>query len=138
MADNKTVATTASVEDYLAAIEDHARQADCRALAELMGRLTGQPAVMWGESMVGFGRYHYKYASGREGDSFLAGFSSRKSDLTVYIACGLYNQGALLEKLGKHKAGKGCLYLRRLSDVDPAVLEQLILAGMAEAERLYG
>lgn len=138
MAENKTQATGASVESYLSAIEDEARRKDCEALAQLMTKATKQQPKMWGTSIVGFGSYHYKYESGREGDSCLAGFSSRKGDISVYLVASVLGQEELLSKLGKHKMGKGCLYVRKLSDVDLKVLEQLIVGSVAERKRRYG
>ncbi len=136
MVENKTKATKASVESYLSAIQDEARRSDCEALTRLMARATKQPPAMWGTSIVGFGRYHYTYPSGREGDSCLTGFSSRKGDLTLYLVADFPGREALLAKLGKHKLGKGCLYLRQLADVDLKVLEQLV-AGAAAARRRH-
>jgi hypothetical protein len=137
MSENKTKPTNASVESYLATIEDEARRKDCEALVKLMTKATKQPPKMWGASIVGFGSYHYKYESGREGDSCLAGFSSRKSDISVYLVADFPGREELLAKLGKHKLGKGCLYIRRLSDVDPKVLEQLVIDSVAERKRHY-
>jgi len=137
MKENKTKVTDASVDSYLAAIVDEARRKDCEALAKLMTRATKQPPKMWGASIVGFGSYHYKYESGREGDSCLTGFSSRKSDITLYLVASFPGQEELLAKLGKHKRGKGCLYIRQLSDVNPKVLEQLIVGSVAERKRHY-
>ena len=128
----------ASVEGYLSAIEDEARRNDCVGLAKLMARATKQRPKMWGTSIVGFGSYHYKYESGREGDSCLTGFSSRKGDITVYLVASFPGQEELLSKLGKHKMGKGCLYVRKLSDVDIKVLEQLVVGSVAERKRRYG
>ena len=138
MAENKTKATDASVESYLSAIEDEARRKDCEALAKLMTRVTKQQPKMWGTSIVGFGSYHYKYESGREGDSALAGFSSRKGDISVYLVKDFPGQEQLLSKLGKHKTGKGCLYIRRLSDIDLEVLAQLVAGAVAERKHHYG
>ncbi len=138
MAENKTKATEASVESYLSAIEDEARRTDCEALAKLMTKATRQQPKMWGTSIVGFGSYHYRYDSGREGDSCLTGFSSRKSDISVYLMASVLGQEELLSKLGKHKMGKGCLYLRKLSDVDLKVLEQLIVGTVGERRRRSG
>jgi hypothetical protein len=135
MAENKTKATEVPVESYLSAIEDEARRKDCVALAKLMTRATKQKPKMWGPSIVGFGSYHYKYESGREGDSCLTGFSSRKGDISVYLTASFAGREELLEKLGKHKMAKGCLYVRKLSDVDPKVLEQLIVRSVAERKR---
>jgi hypothetical protein len=137
MAENKTQPTGASVENYLDAIEDQNRRKDCAALAELMAKATHQEPQMWGASIVGFGSYHYKYDSGREGDSCLTGFSSRKGDISIYLLASFPGREELLAKLGKHKTGKGCLYIRALSDVDPAVLEQLVASAAAERSRLH-
>lgn len=126
MAENKTKPTPKSVASYLAEIEDPVRQADCKTIASMMEELTGSKPKMWGESIVGFGDYRYKYASGREGDWFLAGFSNRKQSLTLYIMGYLEYYPEILEKLGKHKHGKGCLYIKKLSDVDLEVLRTLI------------
>lgn len=127
MAENKTMPTGASVADFLNAIPDDARRADCRAIAELMGRATGAEAEMWGANIVGFGRYHYRYASGREGDWFLVGFSPRKQNLTIYLSSGFERFGALLERLGKHTTSTGaCIYVKRLSDLDLPVLRELV------------
>jgi hypothetical protein len=138
MAENKTKATKASVADHLAAIADEDRRKDCLALAKLMARATNQQPVMWGPSIVGFGSYHYKYESGREGDSCLVGFSSRKGDISVYLMAGFPGREELLARLGRYKMAKACLYLRRLSDVDLAVLEQLVAGSVAEVKRRYG
>ena len=132
MAENKTKATEASVERYLAAIEDEARREDCEALTRLMTKATKHPPKMWGTSIVGFGSYHYKYESGREGDSCLTGFSSRKGDISVYLMGSFPQREALLAKLGKCKTAKACLYIRKLSDVDLKVLEQLVAHSAAE------
>jgi hypothetical protein len=138
MAENKTKATDASVTDYLAAIDDEARRKDCEALAGLMAKATKQAPVMWGASIVGFGRYHYKYDSGREGDSCVVGFSSRKGDISVYGLRAADGAEELLSKLGKHKAGKGCLYIKRLSDVDLKILEKLVAGAAAARKREHG
>ena len=126
MAENKTKPTEQSVEEFTGAIADPGRQADCRALWSLMEKLTGSQPKMWGASIVGFGEYRYKYASGREGDWFLAGFSPRKQNLTLYIMGYLEFYTDILENLGKHKHGKGCLYIKKLEDIDVTVLETLI------------
>ena len=135
MAENKTKATDASVGDYFAAIDDEARRKDCEALAGLMAMATKQHPRMWGASIVGFGSYHYKYASGREGDTCVVGFSSRKGDITVYGLNAADGAAELLAKLGKHKAGKGCVYIKRLSDVDVKVLEKLVAGAAARKGR---
>jgi hypothetical protein len=132
MSENKTKLTEASVDSYLSAIEDADRQMDCRTLSALMEKVSGEPARMWGLSIVGFGSYHYKYASGREGDSCLVGFSSRKSEISLYLASDLAAKVDLLAKLGKYKTGKGCLYIHRMEDVDQTVLTELIREALAE------
>ena len=137
MAENKTKPSASSVQDYFATILDEARRKDCEALAELMSQATHQPATMWGTSIVGFGSYHYTYASGREGDACLIGFSSRTRDIALYIMANFPERDALLSKLGKHKQGKGCLYLRTLADVDLDILEQLIARSTAERKHQY-
>lgn len=137
MADNKTRANGASVRAYLDAIPDAGRRADCEALSALMERVTGAPPVMWGDSIVGFDSYHYTYDSGREGDACLVGFSSRKGDISLYLSCGAPELEALLARLGRHKMGKACLYLRRLEDVDQQVLEQLVAESAAATRARY-
>ncbi|WP_309672273.1 DUF1801 domain-containing protein [Gemmatimonas sp.] len=139
MYEAKTKPTTVSVDSYLAAIADDTRREDCRALTALMQRLSGHEPTMWGTSIVGFGKYHYKYASGHEGDSCLVGYSSRKGDISVYLLAGYDTDEtrALLAQLGRHKIGKACLYIRRLSDVQLPVLEQLIARSIAETKARY-
>ena len=134
MSENKTKASDASVDAYLEAIEDPARRTDCQALVRLMQSITRERPRMWGSSIVGFGSYHYRYESGREGDACATGFSSRKTDISVYLTADFPGQEALLSRLGKHKMGKACLSIRRLSDVDIGVLEQLV-ARSVEAAR---
>lgn len=126
MAENKTRPTGKSITSYLENIKDQGRRADCETLVSMMGELTGAQPEMWGESIVGFGDHHYTYASGREGDWFLCGFSNRKQSLTLYIMGYLEFYTDILEGLGKFKHGKGCLYIRRLSDVNLDVLRTLI------------
>lgn len=138
MSDLKTKPTDASVSAYLDAIPDKARRADCRTILEMMQRITGEPARMWGKSMVGFGSYHYVYDSGREGDWFLTGFAARKNDLTLYVMAGFDRYDELMQKLGKFKTGKSCLYIKRLADIDPAVLEELVTASVQHMEARYG
>ncbi len=139
MYEAKTRPTGLSVTAYLAGIADATRRKDCKALATLMRRATGSPPRMWGTSIVGFGSYHYKYASGHEGDSCVVGFSSRTSGISVYLVPGYESAEAreLLSRLGKHKVGKACLYLTRLSDIKMPVLEQLIVRSVAATGRLY-
>jgi len=138
MAENKTKATAASVAAHLAAITDEARRRDCEVLVQLMARATNEPPRMWGPSIVGFGSYHYTYESGREGDSCLVGFASRKGDISVYLMGSFPEREALLAKLGRHKLAKACLYLRRLGDVDLAVLEQLVARSAASVKERHG
>ena len=137
MAELKTKENEASVEAFLASVADEQQRADARAVCALMGEVTGQPPKMWGKSMVGFGRYHYRYASGREGDWFVVGFSPRKRDLTLYVMPGFQAYEGLLAKLGKHKTGKSCLYLKRLSDVDGAVLRELVTRSVAHMRQAH-
>ena len=113
------------------------RRADCRRLSEILARATGAEPRMWGPSIVGFGEYHYRYESGREGDWFLAGFSPRKRDLTVYVVAGFDRYPELMSRLGRHKTGKSCLYLRSLADVDEAVLEELVRESAAHVARQH-
>jgi Domain of unknown function (DU1801) len=139
MAENKTKQTNASVSEYLANIADDERRKDCKALAAVMKRATGETPKMWGASIVGYGRYHYKYDSGHEGDSCLVGFSSRKGDISVYVMG--TNESpeaqAMLAKLGKHKMAKACLYIKRMSDVDTAVLEKLVKWSYTQTKKRY-
>jgi hypothetical protein len=125
-APNKTCATENSVAEFLAGIPDDERRSDAEQLVELMGKITGKAPMMWGSSIIGFDQYHYKYESGREGDWAAAAFSPRKSSLTIYFADGLSRHSELLDQLGTHKTGKGCLYIKRLSDVNRDVLAKLI------------
>jgi len=126
--DLTTQQTDASVEAFIDAVPDERRRADSRAVLALMREVTGLAPAMWGPSIVGFGRYHYKYASGHEGDAPLAGFSPRKASLTLYIIAGFDTYEDLLRRLGKHETGKACLYIDRLEDVDQDVLRQLVRA----------
>jgi uncharacterized protein YdhG (YjbR/CyaY superfamily) len=126
MAKLKTQPTRASVTEFLASIEDRQQRAESRKVAAMLRRATGKRAKMWGSSIVGYGSYHYHYASGREGDFMITGFSPRKQALTVYIMPGFSSFEKLMVKLGKYKTGKSCLYIKRLSDVDEKLLEKLI------------
>jgi hypothetical protein len=133
---NKTTLTDASVEEYLANIGDAKRRADCEALVKIFRSATRKPPRMWGNAIVGFDQYHYRYDSGREGDMCAAGFSSRKGPISLYI----YTEGQekLLAKLGKFKLGKAaCIYIKRVSDVDEAVLRKLVAAGVAAIKKLH-
>lgn len=139
MYEAKTKPTQVSVDSYLAAIENDTRRKDCETLISLMKRITGCAPILWGPSIVGFDQYHYKYASGHEGDSCVVGFSSRKGDLSIYLLAGYEDAEtkALLAKLGKHKTGKACLYVKRLADIQLLVLEELIARSVAETRRRY-
>jgi hypothetical protein len=127
MADNKTKPTESSVADFIGALTDETRRADAKALVKLMQSATGEKPKMWGPSIIGFGSYHYKYESGREGDMPLAGFSPRKAATVLYGVTGFSDSEILLASLGKHTTGKGCLYLKNLADVNQKVLESLIV-----------
>ncbi|MEW9871110.1 DUF1801 domain-containing protein [Arthrobacter sp. HS15c] len=129
MAENKTQATDASVNDFLAAVEHPGRRADGFELLEMMRGITGQEAVMWGPTIVGFGSYHYKYNSGREGDAAAVGFSPRKANLVLYGLTDGPDADRLLPELGKHRTSTACLYVNKLDDVDRGVLAELIRAG---------
>jgi hypothetical protein len=137
VAENKTKPTGVSVDDYLAAKASPEQREDCNALMILCERVTTQPATMWGPSIVGFGKYTYRYDTGRTGDAPLVGFAVRGRDLVVYINCADAGQAGLLAKLGKHRMGKSCLYFRRLADLDAKTLEKLVAGSVAELRRLY-
>ena len=135
MAELKTKPTANSVAKFLAAIPDADRRADCQTIAELMAKVTKQQPRMWGSSIVGFGEYQYVGASGREGDWFMVGFSPRKGAISIYLMGGLEHQADLLAKLGKHKRGKGCLYISKLKDVELAVLAKMVKASVQELKK---
>jgi|SRR5215468_463456 len=135
MAELKTKQTEQSVERFLKGISDAARREDCIAVAEIMEEITGCEPKMWGTSIVGFGTQHYKYASGREGDWMLTGFSPRKQNLTLYITSGFDKYDDLMQKLGKHTVAKSCLYIKRLSDIDLSTLKKLIRNSVKEAKK---
>jgi hypothetical protein len=135
MAELKTKPTKVSVAKFLAAIPDERRRAEARTLLKVFKAATGKRPVMWGPSIVGYGSYHYKYASGHEGDCCLTGFSPRKAAISVYLTAGLANYGSLRKKLGPHTKSVGCLYLKRLDGVDLKVLEQLIRKSVADLRR---
>lgn len=136
MAELKTKPNKQSVEAFLNGIADPEKRADAFSILALMKRVTGTEPRMWGTSIVGFGDCHYKYASGHEGDWFLTGFSPRKSDLTLYITPGLHKYSSLLKKLGKHKTGKSCLYLKTLADVDLPTLKELVSQSVKDMAKM--
>lgn len=136
-AEQKTKPTAVSVGDFLAAVEDPKRRADAEAACALLAEATGEPPTMWGPSIVGFGAYHYRYASGHEGDAPLVGFSPRKTSLVFYLSGCEERRDAQLARLGKHKAGKGCVYVNRLSDVDADVLREMAVASAASLRQRY-
>jgi len=137
MAENKTQASAADPKAYIAAIADASRRRDCAALMALMAKATKQPAVMWGSAIVGFGVHRYRLASGKLGEICAVGFSSRKGDISIYGVAGDDGARELLAQLGKHKLGKGCLYVSRLAEIDDKVLEQLV-ARAFEAKHVGG
>lgn len=137
MAEAKTKATSASIDEYLAARGSEEQRADCRALMALMQRVTGEHPSLWGPSIVGYGAYEYVYESGRKGRSCLTGFAIRGREIVVYLVAEGPGQDRLLAKLGKHKIGKACLYFKRLDDLDRSVLERLIAGAVAEIERRH-
>ncbi len=137
MAQNKTQATSADVTAFIDGVADEAQRADAHEIAAMMARLSGAPPKMWGPSIIGFGSYHYKYDSGREGDSLRIGFSPRKGQTVLYLPGTISGQADLLARLGKHKEGKGCLYIKRLSDVDIGVLEEMVRASVGYMAETY-
>lgn len=138
MAENKTTPTGASVDDYIASRASAQQQADCRKLMTLFRRVTRQPPKMWGPSIVGYGRYHYTYDSGRTGEAPVAGFAIRGREIVIYLLTEGDTQRVLLSRLGEHRIGKSCLYIKRLSDLDYSVLETLVTNSVADVKRRYG
>ena len=138
MATLKTVKNDASVDKFIDGVADEKRREDARKVLELMKRVTGEEPKMWGPSIVGFGTYQYKYASGRGGDWMRTGFSPRKQNLTVYIMDGFDKYEDLMAKLGKYKTGKSCLYINKLEDIDFKVLERLVKESMKHFNKKYG
>ena len=137
MAETKTRPTGEDVAAFLDKVADPKRREDGKALCALMGEVTGEPPKLWGPSIIGFGRYHYRYASGHEGDAPIAGFSPRAKELVVYLYCYGEWSEALLARLGRHKAGKACLYIKSLADIDQAVLAELIVRSADEVRKRY-
>jgi hypothetical protein len=136
MAELKTKVNEASVEDFLSSIEGEKKRKDAFEILELMQEVTKETPKMWGDSIVGFGSYHYKYASGHEGDMCLTGFSPRKQDLTIYINTGFEPHKELMEQLGKYKTGKVCLYIKKLEDIKLPVLKKLVKASFTQMKKL--
>ena len=135
--ENKTQPTKISVSAFLNGIEDKERRKDAKSLLKLFKTITGEKAVMWGPSIIGFGEYHYRYDSGREGNFMRTGFSPRKSNVSVYLIDGFEDKQTLLDKLGKHKIGKSCLYINRLSEIDEKVLTKLIKQSYTTMNKRY-
>ena len=137
MAEIKTKETKVSVTDFLKKVTDERVREACSTISKLMKKATGAPAKMWGPSIVGFGRYHYKYESGHEGEICLTGFSPRKGNISLYLMAGVPGQAELLKKLGKHKATKGCVYIKNLEGIDVNVLEKLINNCVTHLKKKY-
>lgn len=133
MAELKTKATASSVDAFIDKVPDESRRDDCRVLIRMMRKITNAPPVMWGPSIIGFGKYHYKYASGHEGEMCIAGFSPRKTDLTIYAI----QPADLMKKLGKHEASKACIYVKKLDDIDLKVLEKILVASVKQVRKMY-
>jgi len=134
---NKTQENDADVIAFIESVPQERRREEAHILLELLGRVSGLPAKMWGASIIGFGNYHYKYASGREGDFMRIGFSPRKANMSVYIIPGFENYPGILDRIGKFKTGKSCFYINKLADIDLAVLEELAVASLKEMEARY-
>jgi hypothetical protein len=137
MAETKTKPTQVSVDSFIDAVADPVRREDAKTIRTMMERITGEPARMWGPSIIGFGSYHYKYDSGHEGDACRLGFSPRKAELVLYVLTGAPEQQAQLARLGKHKTGKSCLYVKKLADVDMSVLEESTRSALAYMDAKY-
>lgn len=138
MAELKTKPNEASVLDFLATIEDKKKRDDCYEIMNMMEEVSGEQPKMWGKSIIGYGTYHYKYASGREGDWMRIAFSPRKQNLTLYLLSGVESHPELLEKIGKYKNGKSCFYIKKLDDIDRNILKQLMIASLEKLQKMYG
>lgn len=134
---NKTTETKESVAAFLNTITDETKRNDCIALAAIMKKQSGFEPKMWGTSIIGFGAYHYKYESGREGDAPLVAFSPRKAEISLYLAAGFEGREALLKQFGKHKTAKACIYIKKLQDIDPEVLERMVSLSVEHMKRLH-
>ena len=137
MAKNKTTETESSVVDFINTVEDQAKRNDSFELIKIMQKVTGSDAKMWGPSIIGFGSYHYKYASGHEGEAPLAGFSPRKAAISLYVSLPTEKREELLLKLGKHRAAKGCIYIKKLADIDIEVLKKMVSLSVENLNKLY-
>ena len=137
MAELKTKPNRKSVTTYIKSIEDYKKRKDCITLMAMMKEITGKRPKMWGESIVGYGKYHYKYKSGREGDWFVTGFAPRKQNISIYIMPGFSKYQTIMKKLGKYKLGVSCLYIKTLEDVDHKSLHQLISKSVKDMDRIY-
>ncbi|MDG2339728.1 MAG: DUF1801 domain-containing protein [Paracoccaceae bacterium] len=137
MAENKTKETMEPVEDFLYAVDNATRRADGLVLNDIFKEVTGYAPKMWGPSIVGYGSYHYTYASGREGDSLATGFSPRKANISIYVMPGYADYSEILSRIGKHKMGKSCLYVNKLADIDIEVLKELIRVGLGDLDKKW-
>ncbi|MAP93755.1 MAG: hypothetical protein CMK07_02275 [Ponticaulis sp.] len=136
-AENKTKPTDVTPERYVASVENDIRRADADALLKIFAEVTGLKPQMWGPSIIGYGRYHYKYESGREGEFLMTGFSPRKANQVIYVMPGYTDHSAILDRIGKYKLGKSCLYINKLADIDLNVLKELIASGFSEMKARY-
>lgn len=137
MARNKTTETEYSIIDFINTAPDEAKRKDAFELLEIMREVTGFEPKMWGSGIIGYGKYHYRYESGHEGDAPLAGFSPRKDAISLYLTSSFEDKQELLSKFGKHKAGKGCIYIKKLTDIDLVILKSMISASVKEIQKLY-
>ncbi len=137
MAKSKTRPTSASVDDYLNMVEPEKKRIDAFALKDLLARASGYPPVMWGDNIVGYGSYHYKYNSGREGDWMITAFAPRSQNLVVYVMPGFSEYGELMDRLGTYRTGRSCLYINKLDDINPDVLEELIKRSVVWMKEKY-
>jgi hypothetical protein len=137
MAELKTKQNTGSVENFLDTVEDEVKRKDCKVLLDIMKEVTKEEPKMWGDSIIGFGTYHYKSKSGQEGDWFITGFSPRKGNISIYLMHGHEGYEELFDKLGKHKMGKGCLYLKSLNDINMKILKDIIKRSVRDIQKRY-
>jgi len=137
MTELKTKKNRRSAKAFIDSVQDERKRKDCREVMTMMRKVTGKQPKMWGDAIVGFGSYHYKYASGREGEFFITGLSPRKQNLTIYIMPGFSKYGSLMKKLGKHKTGKSCLYVKTLEDIDRGVLAELVEKSVLHMRQTY-